>query len=134
MINELDNPEAQELLAEPNFAVVSSQNQDGSILSTVTWIDYVDGVLAVNSMAGRKWPRNLERDPSITALVMDMKTGHRFVEIRGTAAGTFDGAVDHIERLSRKYTGHAYSWPSGRDVRRQTFFITPVLTRYVRIG
>ncbi|MGE0067063.1 MAG: pyridoxamine 5'-phosphate oxidase family protein, partial [Solirubrobacterales bacterium] len=66
---DFDHPDVKELLAEANFAVVSSHNPDGSILSTVTWIDYADGVLAVNSMVGRAWPSNLERDPQITALV-----------------------------------------------------------------
>lgn len=131
---DFDHPDVKELLAEANFAVVSSHNPDGSILSTVTWIDYADGVLAVNSMVGRAWPSNLERDPQITALVMDMKTGNRFVEIRGTASGTLDGAVDHIEALAQKYTGAAYSWPKGRDVQRQKFVIAPSKVRYFSTG
>ena len=34
----LNDSEVHELLSEPNYAVVSTLNSDGSVLSTIAWI------------------------------------------------------------------------------------------------
>ena len=94
---------ARELLDSKNHAVVSTLNENGSLHSTVVWVNLEDGVLAVNSAVGRKWPSNLERDPRITVTVYDQSNPYEYVEIRGTATGTTDGADDHIDRLAKKY-------------------------------
>ena len=100
---ELTDAGVQALLAKPNHAVVSTLNEDGSIHSTVVWVDVIDGKLAVNSAVGRTWPSNLERDPRITVLVYDEGNPYDYVEVRGTATGTTDGADAHIDRLAKKY-------------------------------
>ena len=94
---------ARELLDSKNHAVVSTLNENGSIHSTVVWVNLEDGVVAVNSAVGRKWPSNLERDPRITVTVYDESNPYEYVEIRGTASGTTDGADAHIDRLAKKY-------------------------------
>ena len=94
---------ARELLDQKNHAVVSTLNENGSIHSTVVWASVEDGAVAVNSAVGRKWPRNLERDPRITVTVYDESNPYEYVEIRGTASGTTDGADEHIDRLAKKY-------------------------------
>ena len=86
-----------------NHAVVSTMNDDGSIHSTVVWANIEDGRVAVNSAVGRKWPSNLERDPRINVTIYDQANPYEYVEIRGTASGTIDGADDHINRLAKKY-------------------------------
>ena len=99
----LTDSEVRKLLSEPNYAVVSTHNADGSILSTIAWISDEDGTLAVNSAKGRRWPTNLERDPRITALVYEAGNPYNYLEIRGRATGTTDGADEHINALSKKY-------------------------------
>ena len=94
---------ARELLDSKNHAVVSTLNENGSIHSTVVWANVEDGVVAVNSAVGRKWPSNLERDPRITVTVYDESNPYEYVEIRGTASGTLDDADGHIDRLAKKY-------------------------------
>ena len=94
---------ARELLDSKNHAVVSTLNENGSIHSTVVWANVEDGVVAVNSAVGRKWPTNLERDPRITVTVYDESNPYEYVEIRGTASGTLDDADGHIDRLAKKY-------------------------------
>ena len=81
-MTEITDAGVQELLGAPNHAVLSSLNPDGTILSTVVWIDYVDGVLAVNSAVGRKWPTNLDRDGRVTVVVIDQQNPYHFTEIR----------------------------------------------------
>jgi PPOX class probable F420-dependent enzyme len=99
----LSDSEVSKLLSEPNYAVVSTFNQDGSILSTIVWISVEDGTVAVNSAKGRRWPSNLERDSRITALVYEAGNPYNYVEIRGRATGTTDGADEHINALTKKY-------------------------------
>lgn len=99
----LNDSEVRKLLSEPNYAVVSTFNADGSILSTIVWISAEDGTVAVNSAKGRLWPTNLERDPRITALVYEAGNPYNYVEIRGRVSATTDGADEHINALTKKY-------------------------------
>jgi len=99
----LNDSEVSKLLSEPNFAVVSTFNADGSILSTIVWINAEDGTVAVNSAKGRLWPTNLERDPRITALVYEAGNPYNYVEIRGRVNATTEGADEHINALTKKY-------------------------------
>ncbi len=121
----LDDPEVRKLLTEPNHAVVSTFNPDGSIHSTVVWIDLEDGQLAVNSAKGRRWPSNLERDSRITALIYEQGNPYNYVAVRGTATGTTDGADEHINRLSKKFIDqdeYPFRQPGEQRIK---FVITP---------
>jgi PPOX class probable F420-dependent enzyme len=124
-------PGARALLEKPYHAVVSTKAADGSIHSTVVWVDTEDDMLAVNSAVGRFWPTNLERDPHITVLVLNPENPYEFVEVRGTAEGSTEGADEHIDRLAKKYL-NADSYP-GRtpDEQRIKFLIKPERVRYV---
>lgn len=101
----LTDPEVQKLLSEPNHAVISTLNQDGSVHSAVAWISAEGESVAVNSARGRKWPTNLERDPRVNIVVYEQDNPYNYVEIRGSASGTTDGADEHINALSKKYIG-----------------------------
>ena len=101
----LTDPEVQKLLSEPNHAVISTLNQDGSVHSAVAWISAEDGSVAVNSARGRKWPANLERDPRVSVVVYEQDNPYNYVEIRGIADATTEGANEHINALSKKYVG-----------------------------
>lgn len=129
----LDDPGVQHLLASKNHAVVSSLNEDGSIHSTVVWVDVEDGRLAVNSAAGRKWPTNLERDPTVTVTVYDETNPYDYVEVRGRAVvGT--GADAHIDRLAKRYLG-ADSYPFRQTgEQRVKFLVDASLVRHQKQG
>jgi PPOX class probable F420-dependent enzyme len=130
----LDDPGPRELLEKPYHAVISTLNRDGSIHSTVIWVDLEDGKVAVNSAVGRLWPTNLQRDPRTTVLVYDPNDPYRFVEVRGRAAATTEGADEHIDRLAKKYL-NADSYPDRRpDEQRIKFLIEPEHVRYVVSG
>ena len=101
----LNDQPVQELLEQPNHAVISTFNQDGSVHNTVVWISADDGTVAVNSAIGRKWPTNLERDPRVNVLVYEQGNPYNYVEIRGSASPTRDGADEHINALTKKYIG-----------------------------
>ena len=123
-----------ELLAAPNYAVISTFNRDESIHNTVVWISAEDGTIAVNSALGRLWPTNLQRDPRVTVLVYEAGNPYHFVEIRGRAAGTTDGALEHINALAKKYIGqdeYPYLQPGEQRIK---FVIEPEHVRYVKQG
>jgi PPOX class probable F420-dependent enzyme len=101
----LNDPPVRELLEQPNHAVISTFNRDGSVHNTVVWISAEDGTVAVNSARGRKWPTNLERDPRVTVLVYEQGNPYNYVEIRGSATETPGGADEHIDSLTKKYIG-----------------------------
>lgn len=90
----VDDPGIRELIEQPNCGVISTANADGSIHSAVVWVDLADGILAVNSAVGRVWPSNLERDARTTVVVFNPANPYEYVEIRGSAQGTTDGAED----------------------------------------
>lgn len=132
LIANLHDPEIRELLEQPNYAVVSTVNEDSSIHETVVWIDAQNGAVAVNSAVGRIWPTNLERDPRITALVYETGNPYHYVEIRGRAEPILKGADEHINRLSKKYTGkdeYPYRQPGEQRIK---FVVKPDHVRYVR--
>jgi PPOX class probable F420-dependent enzyme len=128
----LNDKAIQTLLAQPNYAVISTLNEDGSIVSVVVWISVADGAVAVNSAVGRKWPTNLQRDPRTTVLVMAADNPYEFVEIRGTATGTLEGADEHIDALAKKYLGqdeYPYRQPGEQRIK---FVIEPLHVTYVK--
>ena|ERR1700722_14787211 len=128
----LTDPDVRDLLEKPNYAVVSTHNRDGSMHSTVVWVSAENGGVAVNSAVGRLWPTNLERDPRVTVLVQEAGNAYNFLEIRGTATGSIDGADEHIDALAKKYIGkdeYPYRQPGEQRIK---FAITPDHVRYVK--
>jgi PPOX class probable F420-dependent enzyme len=130
----LSDPGVQALLQKKNHAVVSTLNEDGSIHSTVVWVSVEDGRLAVNSAVGRKWPTNLERQPTVTLVVYDEDNPYDYVEVRGTATGRTEGAEEHIDRLAKKYLG-VDSYPMRQaGEQRITYLLEPSLVRHQKQG
>jgi len=128
----ISDPQVRELLDGPNYAVVSTHNEDGSILSTIVWVDAQDGKVTVNSAIGRRWPSNLQRDPRVTVLVYESGNPYNYVEVRGTAEATTDGADEHINRLSKKFIDqdeYPYRQPGEQRIK---FATTPQRVRHVR--
>lgn len=129
----IDDPAVRHLL-ERNHAVVSTLNEDGSVHSTVVWVNVEDGKVAFNSALGRRWPTNLERDPRITVLVYDESNPFEYVEMRGTVTANTEVADGHIDRLAKKYIG-ADTYPfRQRGERRVTFLVEPTLVRHQKQG
>ncbi len=128
----LNDPEVRALLDNPNYAVVSTRNADGSIHSTIVWISADDGTVAVNSAIGRIWPTNLERDPHVTVLVFESGNPYNYLEIRGTTTPDRADADEHINRLARKYIGqdeYPYRQPGEQRIK---FVIKPDHVRHMK--
>jgi PPOX class probable F420-dependent enzyme len=97
---------AEELLKGANFCNVSTLRADGGIHAAPVWIDVQNGQPVLNTAEGRAWPRNLERDPTVTLTVQNTENPYEYVSIRGRVAErTHEGADEHIDSLANKYLG-----------------------------
>jgi PPOX class probable F420-dependent enzyme len=131
-MTDFNNADVQQLLSQPNFGVISTLNADGSISSSVIWLDSEGDAVTVNSAIGRKWPTNLERDPQTTLAVIDAANPYAFVEIKGRAQGTTEGADEHIDGLAKKYLGqdkYPFRQPGEQRIK---YTITPEHVRLVK--
>jgi PPOX class probable F420-dependent enzyme len=128
----LNDPSVQELLEQPNYAVVATLNANGSIHEPIIWIAAEGDAVTVNSAVGRLWPSNLERDPRVSVVVYEAGNPYNFVEIRGTATGTLEGADEHINALAKKYIGqdeYPFRQPGEQRIK---FVIQPDHIRHVK--
>ena len=127
----LADANVQALLSAPNYAVLSTHNTDGSILSTVVWVGYNEDKLSVNSAVGRRWPANLEQDPHATLVVLDPQNPYSFVEVRGTVTSSTEHGTEDINWLANKYIGSDYPWLKPGE-QRITFAFEPTRVRFVK--
>jgi len=101
------------LLAEPNFAALTTLGPDGSPSTHIMWVDHDDEHVLLNTEIHRQKYKNVQRDPRVAVTVFDRGNAYRYVEVRGTVVGTVGGAEarDHIDHCSQKYTGADYANP-----------------------
>ena len=126
----IDDGPVRELLDEPNYAVVSTLDEHGEIHSAVVWQTVEGGNVTVNSAIGRKWPANLDRDGRVTVTVWKADNPYEYVEIRGRAEGTTEGADEHIDALSKKYIGQdEYPFRQPGEQRKK-YVVTPTVVRH----
>ena len=110
------NPELLALLRAPSTCYLATTMPDGSPQLTQTWVDTDGEHVLVNTVQGFQKLRNVERDPRVSLAVSDPANPSRYVEVRGqVVASTTEGGAEHIEALSRRYTGGPYAWYGGRD-------------------
>ncbi|MEV0228017.1 PPOX class F420-dependent oxidoreductase [Nonomuraea sp. NPDC050786] len=97
--------EVRKLLDAPNYATVTSINPDGGPQSTVVWVRTDGDDVLFSTVKGRRKPRNFERDPRASLLVIDPDNPYRYVEIRGRVTMADDPEGSLIQELSQKYRG-----------------------------
>ncbi len=128
----INDPGPRELLEQPNFAVVSTHDENGTIHNSVIWVNAENGHVAINSAVGRKWPTNLERDPRVNLLVYDSNDPYHYLEIRGHAEPDREQADEHINALTRKYMNqdeYPFRQPGEQRIK---FVVKPERVRYVK--
>jgi PPOX class probable F420-dependent enzyme len=105
-------PRLKAFLDEPLPITIGTTRKDGSVQMAPVWYEYRDGQIWLNGGPTRDWVKHLKRDPRITLLQLDPKNMFRWAQIQGRLASTTaEGAGDHIERLSQRYTGGPYRNP-----------------------
>jgi PPOX class probable F420-dependent enzyme len=102
-------PRVARILNARHFATVSTVMADGSPQATVVWIETDGKFIYFNTAFPRLKARNLERDPRVAITLFDPKHPYKDVlAIRGRAELILEGAREHIDKLSRVYTGKPF--------------------------
>jgi len=97
------------ILNARHFATVATVMPDGSPEATVVWIETDGEYIYFNTAFPRLKARNLERDPRVAITVFDPKHPYdEVLAIRGRAELIFEGADEHIDKLSRLYVGKPF--------------------------
>jgi len=113
------------LLDGRNFASIATVMNDGSPQVSPIWIARDGDVVLVNTAMGRVKERNMRRDPRVAISVFDMENPYRRMLLRGRVVEVVsEGAREHIDALSIKYTGHRYAGMKPKE-RRVIFRIAP---------
>jgi PPOX class probable F420-dependent enzyme len=95
-----------DLLTRPLHVVLTTMMPDGQPQSSLVWVDYDGECALVNATRQRRKGRNIEFNPRVSLLIVDPADTGRFIQIRGLAKLVEDGALEHLDRLTRKYTSH----------------------------
>jgi PPOX class probable F420-dependent enzyme len=92
-------------LEPPRYATISTLDDDGSPHQAIVWYVLEGDGLLINSRRGRRWPRNLSRDPRIAVAVYDVQEPHHWVGLKGLAELLREGdaAVQDIMAMARRY-------------------------------
>jgi PPOX class probable F420-dependent enzyme len=116
-MGEMKLPEALvALLQTPALCFISTLMPSGSPQLTEVWVDTDGEHVVINSVQGHQKVRNIERDPRVAVAIADSENPRAFFQVRGRVIElTTDGAREHIDTLSQKYTGGPYTWWGGRD-------------------
>jgi len=77
---------------------------EGQPQSSLVWVDFDGECARVNTTFSRRKGRNLLNNPKLSLLVVDPNDAGRFIQIRGDAELVTDGALEHLNALTRKYT------------------------------
>ncbi|MBN9189150.1 MAG: PPOX class F420-dependent oxidoreductase, partial [Microbacterium sp.] len=113
------------LLRAPSTCYIATLMKDGSPQLTQVWVDTDGEHVVINTVDSHVKAHNLRRDPRVAVVVSDPEHPRRYFQIRGRATLSYEGAVDHIETLSHKYTGGPYPWYGGRDQVRVIVTVEP---------
>ena len=108
-----------DLFDKKAFGHLATIMPDGSPQTTPVWVDFDGKHVRFNSALGRVKDKNVRRDPRVAISIQDPEKPYRYLEVRGRVVEiTQDGAEEHINKLSQKYTGKpVYAKRSPDEVR-----------------
>jgi PPOX class probable F420-dependent enzyme len=102
---ELDE-KALNIINGKNFGFIATVSKDGYPHVTPLWVDTDGENLIINTSKGRKKLRNLERDSRVAVAVQNHENPYNYVLVIGKVSNiTENGAVEHIDKLAKKYRG-----------------------------
>jgi PPOX class probable F420-dependent enzyme len=124
---------ARRLLDGPNMANVATVDRAGQPRIQPVWIDTDGETVRVNSQEGRLWPKRVRREPRVAISIVNAEATWEYIEIVGhIEEETSDGAKEHLDGLSRVYTGGDYPNHFEGEV-RVIFKIAPDRINYVNL-
>jgi PPOX class probable F420-dependent enzyme len=125
-----------DLLERPVCGVLTTMSSAGQPESSLVWVDHDRECATVNTTLERRKGRNLLANPKVSLLVVDPDDTSRFIQIRGDAELDRDGALEHLDRLTRRYTTHpafyGYVYPAEQRA-RETRVICRIRARRITL-
>jgi PPOX class probable F420-dependent enzyme len=95
-----------DLTQKKAFAQLATLMPDGSPQVSPVWFEYDGTHILINSAKGRVKDSNIRRDPRVGIDILDPDNPYRHLSIRGRVVEiTEKGADEHIDKLTKKYTG-----------------------------
>ena len=95
-----------DLLTRPICGVFTTLGHGGQPQSSLVWVDCDRECALVNTTLERQKGRNLLGNQKVSLLVVDPGNTSRYIQIRGDAELNTEGAREHLDALTRKYTSH----------------------------
>jgi PPOX class probable F420-dependent enzyme len=117
-LSPLLEPRLRAFLERPLFASLATVDPDGAPRQAVIWYRLEDdGRIMVNSLAGRRWPANLERDGRVALSIVADDDGYAWLGLTGRV----DAIDTDVERAREDIIALAYRYhqtPSGESLAR----------------
>ena len=108
-----------DLISGPVVVALTTVMSSGQPQSTPIWVDWDGTYVLVNTARGRVKDKNMQARARVTVLAIDPKDHYRWLEIRGQVEdATEEGAVEHIDKLSRRYDNKPYYSGKNEAIRR----------------
>ncbi|HEY3723632.1 MAG TPA: PPOX class F420-dependent oxidoreductase [Acidimicrobiia bacterium] len=99
-----DIPATHRDLLDEQFATFATVGEDGRPqLSEVWFLAEDDGTVRVSLNSTRQKTKNLEADPVVDLLILDLGNPYRYLELRGDAVLEPDTDYAFADRVGRKY-------------------------------
>jgi PPOX class probable F420-dependent enzyme len=95
-----------DLLARPICGVLTTLLPSGQPQSSLVWVDFDGECPRINTTLERSKGRCMTADRRVSLLVVDPDDTSRLIQVRGTVELVFDGALEHLDLLTRRYTPH----------------------------
>ncbi|MFC7215187.1 PPOX class F420-dependent oxidoreductase [Saliphagus sp. GCM10025334] len=94
-----------DLFERKTVAHLATVMSDGTPQVTPVWIDRdEDGYVLVNTARNRQKERNVRQNEKVGVSIPDPEDPYRYLSIRGEVEEvTAEGAVEHIDELTRRY-------------------------------
>ncbi len=95
-----------DLFQKPVLAHLATVMPDGTPQVTPVWVDFDGTHILVNTSRGRRKELNMAKQPKVGLDIVDSANPWHWLSVRGHVEEiTEEGALDHINKLSKKYTG-----------------------------
>jgi PPOX class probable F420-dependent enzyme len=123
--------DALALLRQPIYSWVTTVRSDGSLHSTVVWVDTDGDDVIFNTAVGRAKERHLRENPNVSVSLLDPEDAYHSLTVSGVAQLETEGADKVIDALAKKYMG-VDTYPFHRpDEQRITVRVPPGKVIYV---
>ncbi len=108
----------RDLFDNPVVVTLVTVMPDSQPQATPVWCSYDGDHILVNTAKGRRKDINMRERPQATVLAIDPENPYRWIEVRGEVVEiTEDGALDHINALTRQYFGRDDFYANMPDLR-----------------